>query len=185
LFLPFQVPSPSNTLSPIESHAHSPTMFSPSSGADSNSKGSPYSPAPDSSSRRLSTSTDSSLAIPTSSSGFSLLESLAEFSELQNRIKQEKDSMMASMTASSSPPPYPAVKIEPGMHQFPLHAPPPYSYSGGCVIKTEAEDVEDAAAATKEAALRVKMETVRSLAMQQVRGDIASTCEALDISSGK
>ena len=115
------MPSPSNTLSPIP-HAHSPTMFSPGGGNGDNSckavttptntastKYSPYETAAAAASRtaggrRLSSaastaSTSSVPPVPQPTQQFSLLESLAEFNALQNRIKVERE------TAQPPPPP--------------------------------------------------------------------------------
>ncbi|XP_059079826.1 DNA-binding protein D-ETS-4-like isoform X3 [Tigriopus californicus] len=111
--LDYQVPSPTHTLSPLETLVHSPTMFSPydntqkSPGAKPTTKphphgdpgqrcvqmpspmslppASPYSPA--TRPNRLS-STDSCM---TSSSTASIMQdSLVEFQELRNKIKQER-----------------------------------------------------------------------------------------------
>lgn len=140
--LDYQVPSPTHTLSPLETLVHSPTMFSPydntqkSPGSKPNTKphphgdpgqryvqmpspmslppASPYSPA--TRPNRLS-STDSCM---TSSSTASIMQdSLAEFQELRNKIKQERQDGYAH----PPPPPYNIatrgtlnIKIEPCDH---------------------------------------------------------------------
>ena len=125
------MPSPSNTLSPIP-HAHSPTMFSPGGGGGgtgdnsckavttatntASTKYSPYETAAAAASRtaggrRLSsaasTASTSSVPppVPQPTQQFSLLESLAEFNALQNRIKVERE------TAQPPPPPSYAGKL--------------------------------------------------------------------------
>ena len=124
----YQVPSPSNTLSPIP-HAHSPTMFSPGGGigggngdnsckavtTPTNTASTKYSPYEAASrttgGRRLSsaasTASTSSVPppVPQPTQQFSLLESLAEFNALQNRIKVERE------TAQPPPPPSYAGKL--------------------------------------------------------------------------
>ena len=168
-------------------------------GSGNSNKYSPYTPpaaaAAAAVSRRLS-STDSvrtGASTPLAASSFSLLESLAEFNELQSRIRQEQEGGASSASALGSPPPYP-VKTEPEQQQQAfgqqLPPPPPYTYSGGCVIKTEAAEEPEVPApstcsAAASAVMRVKMEPVLSLVMEQARKDIDSTCRALNISNGK
>ena len=124
---PQQVPSPSNTLSPIP-HAHSPTMFSPGGGGGGGGNGdnckantatttssagaAKYSPYAEAASRTAGGRRLSSAASTASTSSsvvtahaqpppqLSLLESLAEFNALQNRIKVERESV--------APPPPPS-----------------------------------------------------------------------------
>jgi len=212
-----QVPSPSNTLSPI-SHAHSPTMFSPGGGGggggmDNNSssckaataaqtntvtKYSPYAEAAVASSRtaggrRLSSaastaSNSSSMAPPPQ---FSLLESLAEFNALQNRIKVERESVPSPPSYAESTSAGSAktiVKAEPataaaGPSTSSAMPPPPYNYYGGCVIKSETAQESDAEMEDSDNAPFHKMDPVLSLVMEQARKDIDFTCSALSISN--
>ena len=235
-----QVPSPSNTLSPIP-HAHSPTMFSPGGGGgggDSSSsckaataptntstKYSPYAAAASEAAsrtaggRRLSsadsvrtTASSSSVGpppVPQQAPQFSLLESLAEFNALQNRIKVERESAGANSPPPPPPPSYAestsgkaaTVKAEPGHPTTAMATagpssssstmpmpPPPYSYYGGCVIKSEAASVSDTEMGEGESAAAAsfgRMDPVLSLVMEQARKDIDFTCSALSISNGE
>ena len=217
-----QVPSPSNTLSPI-SHAHSPTMFSPGGGGagggmENNSckaataptttvsKYSPYAAAPSPAAsvassrtaggRRLSSS--ASTASSSSSSvqpQFSLLESLAEFNALQNRIKVERESVAGAGAHSPPPPPSYAESTSAAKATVKMEAagpssssssmpPPPYShYGGGFVIKSEMAS-SDAEMEEGEQSFN-RMDPVLSLVMEQARKDIDFTCAALSISNGE
>ena len=187
------VPSPTNTLSPLEASAHSPTMFSPGGGGSGgdgsggNNRGrksaggnryyapisSPVSLPPNSpsiTSRRLS-STDS---VKTSSSGASsstatssslLQDSLAEFAELQHKVKLEHQHQEEVQVKTEPMDQYPGTS-NPGTSATSRAPPPPYPVSGD-------EDVS------------VKMEPVLSLAVEQVRREIEAACRTLKISNGK
>ena len=216
-----QVPSPSNTLSPIP-HAHSPTMFSPGGGGGNgdnsckavtthtNTASTKYSPYETNAASRTAGGRRLSSAASTASTSsapppvmppqptqqFSLLESLAEFNALQNRIKVERE--------AAAPPPPPsyaestkaAVKAEPGPSTSSM-PPPPYNYYGGCVIKAEAASVSDDAEMESEGETAAtpggnfggvgvgRMDPVLSLVMEQARKDIDFTCSALGISNGE
>ncbi len=155
---------------------------------------SPYSPQSCSRSQTRMNSTDSartcsSSASTTSSASTSvnLQESLAEFQELQNKIKQERDAVNIA-----SPPPYPGspkagsstttttkatmqIKIEPvESSSFGLPPPPP------AYPTRERESSEEGGSN-----VNIKMEPVLSLAFEQVKKDIDDACKMMGISPSK
>ena len=166
---------------------------------------SPYSPPNSRGPQRLSstdsartcsstTSTSSSTSSASAATAVNLQESLAEFQELQNRIKQERDA--TTTIQSPPPPPYPGspktttkatvnIKIEPVDHQSPsssfIQSPPSYSASACSSRQRSEEEVEaeeQAAASTS----TVKMEPVFNLAMEHVKKDILAACKIMGIS---
>ncbi len=140
-----------------------------------------------------STTSSSSSSTSTSASAATLQESLAEFQELQNRIKQERDASI------HSPPPYPGspkssvatttttratmqIKIEPlestsasSSSSFGLPPPPP-AYSS----KSRQEPAEEEGG--QEADVTDKMEPVMAMDMEHIKKDIAAACKIMGIS---
>ena len=220
----YQVPSPTNILSPIEvGQAHSPTMFGhfegqkspgsakdaaqqhhghgrygalPSPGGASLPPNSPYSPAmrPNRMSSTDSCMTSASTTSTVSTSGpggFLLQDSLAEFQELQARIKMEQVDVMSPPPAyatavsatnnananasSASGSNMATVKIEPLDQSVPEQE-ANKSFAMGFEVKTERQEENEGSKGDSD---------VISMAMESVRKDIEATCKLLNISYGE
>lgn len=226
-----QVPSPTSVLHDI--HASPPTMFSPMSdqqqkkhsyapglvnspaAASSTSSAagcppSPYSPVcrAQTGGQRLS-STDS---YASGGGNFSLQESLAEFNELQNKIKLENDlgsppppppyNMAATSATSAAGPCSPVenmeatvqIKIEPvdansALPELRRYGAFDLNVSTGCFNKPDNPPPAYPSTSSSTSAAAIKTEDatedegdVLSLAMEQVRSDIKAACQTLNIS---